>query len=132
MAQNSQKYTKNDVFGHLKKIESKDLAENGLKRCLLLLYNLSPKSHIWQKGVKRGKRGICAQNSPKNGKLSKTVEKIWKNHKKSQKDKNKLKKYFWSKWRRSKGVKGVKTVQKMENYQKGSKKYEKITKNHKK
>ena len=80
------KWPKNEVFGLLKKIESLDLAENGLKRCLLLLYNFSPKSHIWQKGVKRG---ICAQNIPKYPKIA----------------------------------------QKIKNYQKGSKKSEKITKN---
>ena len=41
------------------------MAENGLKRCLLLLYNFSRKSHIWKKGVKRGKMGKMAQISPK-------------------------------------------------------------------
>ena len=56
------KWPKNEVLGFLKKIESKDLAENGLKRSLLLLYNFWRKSHIWQKGVKMGK---MAQNSPR-------------------------------------------------------------------
>ena len=40
------KWPKNEVFGLLKKIESLDLAENGLKRCLLLLYNFSRRLHI--------------------------------------------------------------------------------------
>ena len=62
IAQNSPKMR---FFRLLKKIESKDLAENGLKWCLLLLYNFSRKSHILQKGVKRGKMGKMAKNIPK-------------------------------------------------------------------
>ena len=52
MSQNGPKWPQNEFFWTLKKIESKDLAENGLKWYLLLLYNFSWKSHIWQKGVK--------------------------------------------------------------------------------
>ena len=62
---NVPKIAQNEVFGLLMKIESKDLAENGLKWCLLLLYNFPRKSHIWQKGVKEGKRGKMAKNIPK-------------------------------------------------------------------
>ena len=122
------KWPKNEVFGLLKKIESLDLAENGLKRCLLLLYNFSRKPHILENSQKPQKRGFNLktskpQNWSKKGKLSKRVKTISKTHKKSQKIRKKLKKYFWGQKKflgPKNGQKGVKIGQKKENYQKGS------------
>ena len=49
-------------FWTLKKIESLDLAENGLKRCLLLLYNFSRRPHIMENSQKEVKWGFMPKN----------------------------------------------------------------------
>jgi len=56
------KWPKNEVFGLLKKIESLDLAENGLKRCLLLLYNFSRRPHLLENSQTEVKWGFMPKN----------------------------------------------------------------------
>ena len=87
------------------------MAENGLKRCLLLLYNFSRKPHILENYQKPQKRGFNLKTS-KLVQKRKIIKKGRKNMIKSHKitkNTKKLKKYFWGQ-KKFLGQKGVKIV----------------------